>query len=332
MKKKSARRLAIILSLAICLVSVFAFAGCSSKENLATVDGAEITQAQVDELSNFLVLQYGYTFNEMPEDQQTQIKNSMFSFLVEERIVRSQFDSKKVITDDISKTIDDQIAALKENESFKDQIKDLKISDETLKIFYESQYYMQAFEEKNEKDDPVTDEEISKYYEEHAEDFVSPASISLSHILMGTAEHTAEDRAAIEAVLQQIQEGGDFAALATANSTDPGSKDAGGDLGVVVKGQMVEAFETAGFALKNGQLSDIVESDYGFHIIKANSDPAPETPKTLEQATDEVKQILQTENYEKAIDELKKSNKVKYNDKLVQENEDTGEWEIKAKK
>jgi foldase protein PrsA len=190
---------------------------------------------------------------------------------------------------------------------------------------------MQAFEEKNTTDNPVTDKEVSAYYEEHAADFVSPASISLSHILMGTAEHTDEDRAAIEAVLQQIKEGGDFATLATENSTDPGSKEAGGDLGAVVKGQMVEAFETAGFALKNGELSDIVESDYGFHIIKANSDPTPEVPKTLEEATDEIKQILQTENYEAAIDKLKKSEKVKYNEKLVEENADTGAWEIKVK-
>ncbi|MFS0865447.1 peptidylprolyl isomerase [Fredinandcohnia sp. 179-A 10B2 NHS] len=96
--------------------------------------------------------------------------------------------------------------------------------------------------------------------------------IKASHILVRVAEDASEeDKAAAEAKIKEVQQkladGGDFAELAKEYSDD-GSGQAGGDLGWFTKGQMVPAFEEAAFALKKDEISEIVESDYGFHIIK----------------------------------------------------------------
>jgi peptidyl-prolyl cis-trans isomerase D len=78
----------------------------------------------------------------------------------------------------------------------------------------------------------------------------------------------AEVRKKADAALARLQKGEDFAALATELSEDPGSKVRGGDLGFFQRGQMVKAFEDAAFALEAGKLSDVVRSDFGFHILR----------------------------------------------------------------
>jgi peptidyl-prolyl cis-trans isomerase C len=124
------------------------------------------------------------------------------------------------------------------------------------------------------KDVRVAPEQIKDFYERNREEFKHPAQIRASHILISLPENasaadrdTAQKRAA--ALLAALQGGADFAQLARENSQDPGSASRGGDLGYFAKGDMVEAFEAQAFALAPGQLSAVVTTPYGLHIIKA---------------------------------------------------------------
>lgn len=120
-----------------------------------------------------------------------------------------------------------------------------------------------------------TEEDIRAYYDANEEEFNRGPEVKARHILFripegATAEQTAAIRAKAEDVLKQAQGGADFAELAQANSEDTGSKESGGDLGFFGKGQMVSEFENAAFALQPGQISEIIQTQFGLHILKVD--------------------------------------------------------------
>ncbi|WP_080838397.1 peptidylprolyl isomerase [Cohnella massiliensis] len=126
-----------------------------------------------------------------------------------------------------------------------------------------------------------SDEDLKAYYEENQASFGTEEQVKASHILLDTKEEA-------EAVLKQLKEGADFATLAQEKSLDPGSKDSGGDLGFFGRGVMNEPFETAAFALNVGELSGVVESPNGFHIIKVTDKQEASVP-AYEEVHDKVK-------------------------------------------
>lgn len=120
----------------------------------------------------------------------------------------------------------------------------------------------------------ATDEEVKAYYDEHLNEFGTQEQRQAAHILIALPKQgsDAEKKSAkrqAEQVLQQVRQSpGKFAALAKQYSQDPGSAAIGGDLGMFGRGAMVKPFEEAVFSLKVGEVSDLVQSDFGFHIIK----------------------------------------------------------------
>ncbi len=117
----------------------------------------------------------------------------------------------------------------------------------------------------------VTDGEEQAYYNAHAADYKVDDQVRVRHILIKVSS-PADDAAAkskAQAILDQIHKGGNFADLAKKNSDDPGSKVQGGELGFIKKGVTVPAFEQASFALEPGQTSDLVKTQFGYHIIQS---------------------------------------------------------------
>ena len=118
----------------------------------------------------------------------------------------------------------------------------------------------------------VTEAQERQYYSTHRDQYMTPERVHERHILLSTAGKPKEEvpkiKAKAEDLLKKIKGGADFAELAKQNSDDPGSKTNGGDLGWVVRGQMVKPFEDASFSLKPTEISNLVTTDYGFHIIQ----------------------------------------------------------------
>jgi parvulin-like peptidyl-prolyl isomerase len=124
----------------------------------------------------------------------------------------------------------------------------------------------------------VTDDEARQYYNAHLADFVHPETVHVSHILLMTmdpatraplpADKVNAKRQQIENILKRAKAGEDFAALVKQYSEDPGSRNKGGEY-TFPRGRMVPEFEAAAFGLANpGDISDVVTTTYGFHIIK----------------------------------------------------------------
>ncbi len=118
----------------------------------------------------------------------------------------------------------------------------------------------------------LTDAQIQDYYNAHKDEYRTPERVHARHILLSIANKPKDEvpkiQAQAEALLKQIKSGGDFAELAKKNSQDPGSAQKGGDLGWVSRGQMVKNFEDAVFTLKPNEISNVVTTEYGFHIIQ----------------------------------------------------------------
>jgi peptidyl-prolyl cis-trans isomerase D len=123
----------------------------------------------------------------------------------------------------------------------------------------------------------VTDDEVAAYYKANAARFTAPEERRASHILVAVNKDAkpadkAAARAKAEAILAELKKApASFAQVAKAKSEDPGSAEQGGDLGVIEKGSLVPSVEQSIFALKQGEISNVVESEFGYHLITVTS-------------------------------------------------------------
>ena len=117
-------------------------------------------------------------------------------------------------------------------------------------------------------DTTPSDENLKYFYEDHKEDYFLPASVRARHILIRGGKDKEQSRKKALGLLERLRAGEKFSTLAKKFSEDPGSAKKGGDLGYFTNGTMVKPFEDAAFSMAPGEVSSLVESVYGFHIIK----------------------------------------------------------------
>ncbi len=143
----------------------------------------------------------------------------------------------------------------------------------------------------------VSQQELERAYNENAQQYTTPEQVRASHILLKTdGTNDAQVQAKAEDILKQAKAGADFAALAKQYSQDEANAKNGGDLDFFGKGRMVPEFDTAVFAMTPGQISDLVKTEYGFHIIKLTDKKAGAT-RTL---ADVKEQLTEQLSYQKA--------------------------------
>jgi len=152
---------------------------------------------------------------------------------------------------------------------------------------------------------PVTDKDVAAYYEEHKAEFIEPEKASARHILLKIApdasdEEKAKAKEKLQGILKEARGGADFAELAKAHSECP-SAPQGGDLGYFARGQMVKPFEDAAFNMEPGQISDIVETQFGYHIILVE-DRKPEKTIALANISEKIKVVLEERESGIALD------------------------------
>jgi peptidyl-prolyl cis-trans isomerase C len=149
----------------------------------------------------------------------------------------------------------------------------------------------------------VTDQDLDAFYKGNPDQFKEPESVRASHILFGVAKDATPaaktaTKTEAEGVLKRVKAGEDFAALAKQYSKDPGSAAVGGDLNFFPKGQMVPAFDAAAFSMKPGDISDLVETEFGYHIIKLTEKRTGRTiplPEVKDRLSEFLKQRKQQE-------------------------------------
>jgi peptidyl-prolyl cis-trans isomerase C len=255
---------------------------------VVTVDGQVVTEGDVDDLVTMAVRQYyGSKMASAPpqliEQARKMIRPQAVQKLVVDRLLDEQVKAAHIEITEQELMAESETAGAQQQPPL--TVEQIQASIEATGNSFEDwkaqrrkdMAYLKVLDAQWASKADVSDEEAKQYYDAHVKEYEQPEQIRASHILISTqSADTSADPNKVKAaaqekaakILEQAKAGGDFAALAKENSQDPGSAAQGGDLGFFPRGKMVKPFEDAAFALQKGQVSDLVETPFGYHIIK----------------------------------------------------------------
>ena len=267
---------------------------------VATVNGEVINKAEFEGALQALA---GRAGGPMPADQRDRIVRGMLDDLIAFKLLVQEVAARKIAVPDAD--IDAQIAKVRSqfpsDAQFQQTLAAQKVTLEKLRENARTQLAVEKLLESEVAGKiAVTPAAIEDFYQKNLDKFQQTARVRASHVLITIPQNAdaatkEKAKAKAEAVLAEIKGGKDFAAVAKANSQDPGSAASGGDLGFFQQGQMVPAFDEVAFKLNPGEMSGVVESPFGFHIIKvAEKQAARVVP--LEEAKPQIEQFLTGQN------------------------------------
>jgi peptidyl-prolyl cis-trans isomerase SurA len=279
---------------------------------VAKVNSEIITLSSVNERVELLKQKIGGVYNE------DEILDEALNTIIEEKLQIQEGKKRGLAVDDsaVEAAVKDieqknalqegQLAVMLESEgrsmeSYKNHIRDQILSSKV--VLYELGNRVNISERK-----------IAKYYHNNQKDFWEPRKARVRHILILTEEGLSVDKKKekyllVKSILSEVKSGRDFAAAAKQYSEDISASE-GGDVGFVEKGKMVPEFENAVYIMKEGEISDIVETEYGYHIIKVDKILSGRT-LPLKDVKNKIKLILsnkkQKSAYKEWMNELKKA-------------------------
>jgi peptidyl-prolyl cis-trans isomerase C len=267
----------------------------------AVVNGSVITQEALSFETQRVMEQMARQGQVPNEAMMPQMRENVLSRMIEEELLYQDSQAKaiKVPEDRVKK----ELATIKERfpseKEYHDALAGIGMSEDALAqkitrgVAIEELIKTHVIQEV-----AVSEEESRAFYDQNTSMFEKPEQVKASHILIKTAEDATEDqkmeaRKKIDDVRKKAVEGEDFAVLAKEYSEGP-SNARGGDLGYFSRGQMVKPFEDVAFALKKGEISDVVETQFGYHIIIV-TDHRPASVVDYETAQAQIEERLKQE-------------------------------------
>ncbi|MGM0365233.1 MAG: peptidylprolyl isomerase [Actinomycetota bacterium] len=272
------KRISIVLLIIILGLFLTLF-GCSKA--IASVNGEEISEKDMQRYLDFIIGQDTTGALEEDGEQLEAVQTSILDSLIVVKLLEQYAaeNNIEVSAEDIDEEIQQIIASYSSQAEFEQELESRAISEDFLRAEIKDQILRVKIYEQVTEDIEITEQEAREFYEENKEAmFMEPERVKVSHILaqFGTQEGQVEPsesavqdaRDKIEEALRQLEDGKPFEEVAKDLSDDRLSAENGGDLGYISRGEMVEEFEQAAFSLKVGELSDIVETIYGLHLLK----------------------------------------------------------------
>lgn len=291
-----------------------------SEDRVAVVDGSVITHEDFDrEMSRVKqgLLNMG---KPLIDSQLSELEKEVLEQLINRELLYQESQRKGIRIREAE--VDEELKALKKgfpsDAEFKSVLKEANLSEVEVKSQIErglaiDEFITGHFVVKV----TISDDEVRAYYESHPESFEQPEQVRASHILIRIdpqedRSKRSSARKKIEEIRQKLRKGEDFAAIAREFSQCPSSAK-GGDLGYFRRGQMTKPFEDAAFALRPGEVSDLVETKFGYHLIKV-FEKKPETAMAFEDIKEGLGRYLTQEKIQKEVSlyvqKLKKNAKV----------------------
>lgn len=300
----------IVLGVGLSALLITTACGTPKKEGVAaTVNGVDITQEEFVKnyasQRNYYTLSAGsesYLTEKSPQDPSKTmdqvIKESVLNDLIDMEILKQDAEKSGIKAEEAE--IDKELNTVKEQmggqEAFNEQLKQMGSNEAYYRKYFTNLNIMKQYYKVKEKEFKASEDEIKKYYDEHKDEYFTADA---AHILV-------KDVNEANLIKKELSKGADFAQIAKEKSTDKGSAEKGGELGEFSNGMMVKEFEDVVKSIKVGEISDPVESQFGFHITKLNKFEN----KKLEEVKEIIESAVTQQKYKDHLDNLKKEAKI----------------------
>ena len=273
----------------------------------AVVNGNVISRTDLD----FETTQYKQQLEQrgqpVSEAQLQEVQKQALEGLINQELLFQDSQAKGIQVND--KAVDDRLGAIKQRfggeTEYETALTSLNLKENQLKTKIRRGLAIEELIQTQIEDKVVvSDQESEAFYSGHPEFFKQPEQVKASHILVKVEKDARESdkakaKAKIDAVQKKLQDGQEFTALAKEYSEGP-SNEKGGDLGYFGRGQMVKEFEDAAFALKPGEVSGVVETQFGYHLITV-TDKKPESTVAYAEVKERIAEYLKREKTQKDL-------------------------------
>lgn len=325
--------MAIAMSIMLGVSMTACSSGSKDDDIVATVNDKKITVAEykkaLDLNKQATESMYGESIWDMEVEKGKKykefFKDSVMEQMINTQILFEQAKKENLLPskEDVDKKFKEFEKSISENKAYKENMKKLGITNEDIKKEQEIGLAIQNYQDNFKKITKISDEEIKKYYEDNKKEFYED-KVKASHILISTVDENnkplseakkAEAKKKAEDILKKAKSGEEFATLAKEYSDDKGSGAKGGDLDFFEKGAMVPEFEAAAWKLKVGEISELVETQFGYHIIKVTD--KVEKQLNFDDVKNTIKDKLLGNKYTETIKKLTKDAKIEKNEKVM---------------
>ena len=308
----------------ICLLAGPAWSAdkaASSAKEVASVNGKPISKSQYERELSVFQKRAAQKGRQLSDADLMTVKKRILENLIDGEVLYQQSQKEKVKVDD--QAVNEQIEAIKkrfpDEAAYKKALKGMEVSEKEIRVqIQRGQAINQLLDTNVRQKVTVTEEESKKYYDKNPNMFKQPEQAKASHILIKVAPDAEKSkknqaRKKIETIQKKIQKGEDFGILAKTYSEGAAAKSKG-NLGYIERGYMANPFEDVAFSLNVGEVSGILETQSGYHLIKVTDKkpagiiPYKEVLPMIERQLKKEKKKTETQSY---IENLKKSAKIK---------------------
>lgn len=307
--------------IAVACMALSVNAAIANTDIVARVNGKPLTAFELNEEFQDIVPMMGSYHGGMSKEKIAEIREKALNILIEKEL-QYQYALEKGLTVS-QKAVESEMDGMEKKftstAKFKDALKKSGITKTELKEFIKKRLLTaKAKEQEVTSKASLSEPELREYYEKNKGSFMRPVEFRASQILIGVdpssnKEEREKKLNLAKELLAKIKEGGNFVDLAMKYSTDQGSAPIGGDIGTFHKGMAEESFEKAVLSLKVGEVSDVVETLYGYHIIMLTG-MKPETQLSFDDVVMGLKAKLEkksgNELYKNWIDGLRAKAKI----------------------
>ena len=289
-------------------------------EVVASVNGKNISRAQLQDIFNAAIQSSGMNSAELSKDQQHGGYMQLLNDLIDRQLLLEAASSMDVSSEDVEAEIKNFKSKFPEEGAFNEKMNEAGMSSEKLQDDVRDELKIRRWMESRVIQPEVSEVDAKSFYESNLQEFKQPETIRASHILFmvdAGAPHDVlkhKEKAAKKAAVR-AKIGENFDALAKELSEEPGAKESGGDLGFFPKDRMVSEFANTAFALNINEISEPVKTQFGWHVIKVTDKKAAGTIPFSE-AKNQIIDYLKTTKQRDAVQNLMKELKGNANIKI----------------